>query len=111
MAAWAQWATDKPPKRPADGGRASFGGCSQDEYKMSTHRFTIGQSVRLKSRFGLSPDTAETYRITGILPARDNSPQYRVRNDEERYERMTTEDSLEEVEAAPALVLGGTVSK
>ena len=41
-----EWATDKPPKRPADGGRAWFGGCSQDECKMSTHRFIIGQSVR-----------------------------------------------------------------
>lgn len=76
---------------------------------MSVHRFTIGQSVRLKGGFGPSLKTAEIYRITGILPARDNSPQYRVRNDDERHERMTTEDSLEEIEAPPAP--GGTVSK
>jgi hypothetical protein len=66
---------------------------------MSQHRFTIGQSVRLKSRFGLSPGTAETYRVTGTLPAMDNSPQYRIRNDTERHDRVTTEDSLEAVQS------------
>ena len=78
---------------------------------MPDHRFTIGQSVRLKSGFGTAIKTAETYRITAILPARDNSPQDRVRNDDERHERMTTEDSLEEIEAPPAPVTDSTVSK
>jgi hypothetical protein len=67
---------------------------------MPAHRFAIGQSVRLRGRFGLPLDTAEIYRITGTLPARDNSPQYRMRNDEERHERVATEDNLEE---APAI--------
>ena len=69
---------------------------------MPAHRFAIGQSVRLRGRFGLPLDTAEIYRITGTLPARDNSPQYRMRNDEERHERVTTEDNLEE---APAIAV------
>lgn len=72
---------------------------------MSSHRFAIGQSVRMSNKFGPSPSTAETYRITAILPAReDNSPQYRIRNDDERHERVTTEDSLEEIttQQAPA---------
>jgi hypothetical protein len=69
---------------------------------MPAHRFVIGQSVRLKSGFGVSPTMAETYHITGTLPARNNSPQYRVRNDDERHERVITEDSLEEFEASPA---------
>jgi hypothetical protein len=47
-------------------------------------------------------DTAEVFRITATLPARDNSPQYRMRNDEERHERVTTEDNLEEVEMPAA---------
>ncbi|PTW59296.1 hypothetical protein C8N35_1079 [Breoghania corrubedonensis] len=65
---------------------------------MPARRFTIGQAVRMNNRFGLSPSTAETYRITAILPAReDNSPQYRIRNDDERHERVTTEDSLDEL--------------
>ena len=66
----------------------------------AAHRFAIGQSVWLKNRFGMSPRTAETYRITGTLPARDNSPQYRIRNDDERHERVATEDSL--IQAAGA---------
>ncbi|MET0941324.1 MAG: hypothetical protein ABWY13_08175 [Mesorhizobium sp.] len=66
----------------------------------AAHRFAIGQSVWLKNRFGMSPRTAETYRITGTLPARDNSPQYRIRNDDERHERVETEDSLEEIESS-----------
>lgn len=70
---------------------------------MTAHRFTVGQTVRMNNRFGLSPATAETYRITAILPVReDNSPQYRIRNDDERHERVATEDSLEEITAQPA---------
>ncbi|RCS21866.1 hypothetical protein DUT91_21520 [Phyllobacterium salinisoli] len=65
---------------------------------MTAHRYVLGQVVRMNNKFGLSPETAETYRITAILPAReDKLPQYRIRNDEERYERVTTEDSLEAI--------------
>lgn len=69
---------------------------------MALHRFSIGQSVRLKRGFGLSPKTAETYLITGTLPAKDNSPQYRIRNEEERHERVTTEDTLETIDSQPS---------
>jgi hypothetical protein len=65
---------------------------------LPVHRFAIGQTVRLQSSFGMSVRTAELYRVTGTLPSRDNSPQYRIRSDQERHERVTTEDSLEEVE-------------
>jgi hypothetical protein len=72
---------------------------------MAAHRFSIGQPVRLKSRMGLSPRTAEFYHITATLPARDNSPQYRIRSDDERHERVTMEDGIEEIETPP--VQGG----
>ena len=72
---------------------------NQDSQKLPIHRFAIGQTVRLQSSMSLR--TAELYRITGTLPSRDNSPQYRIRSDQERHERVTTEDSLEEVEATP----------
>jgi hypothetical protein len=75
---------------------------------MAVHRFAIGQPVRLKGGFGMSLKTAEVYRITGTLPARDNSPQYRIRNDDERHERVTTEDSLEKVETP---LLDSTIPK
>ncbi|MQB43781.1 hypothetical protein [Rhizobium sp. ICMP 5592] len=64
---------------------------------MAIHRFPIGQTVRLKSRKGLSPKAAEVYRITAYLPARDNSPQYRMRNDEVAQERVTQEIDIEPV--------------
>jgi len=67
---------------------------------MTAYRFTIGQIVRLKSRMGLAPRTAEFYRITATMPLRDNLPQYRIRNENEQYERVMTEDVLEEVRAA-----------
>lgn len=63
----------------------------------SSHRFAVGQSVRLNSRFGVSPTAAEFYRVTATLPARDNALQYRIRSDEERYDRVTTEDSLDDI--------------
>lgn len=67
-----------------------------------THLFAIGQTVRLRSGFGTFTKTAEIYHITGTLPPRGNSPQYRIRNDDERHERVTTQDSLEPVQISPA---------
>jgi hypothetical protein len=63
----------------------------------ATHLYAVGQAVQLKGSFGTFPKIAEIYHITGMLPARDDSPQYRIRNDEERHERVTTQDSLEPV--------------
>jgi hypothetical protein len=64
---------------------------------MSAHRFAVGQVVHLRSSFRLLPAAAGSYRITGLMPARDNSPQYRIRSDEEHHDRVATEDDLEEV--------------
>ena len=66
---------------------------------MAIHRFPIGQTVRLKSRKGLSPKAADIYRITAFLPVRDNSPQYRMRNDEMAQERVTMEADIEATES------------
>jgi hypothetical protein len=68
----------------------------------TTHLFTVGQAVRLKGGFGRRFQSGDIYRITGTLPARDDSPQYRIRNDDECHERVTTQDSLEPVTIAPA---------
>lgn len=61
------------------------------------HLFAVGQTVRLKSGFKQSLNASDIYRVTGKLPPRGNSPQYRIRNDEERYERVVTQDSLDQV--------------
>ena len=61
------------------------------------HLFSIGQSVRLKGGFQRSPKIGDVYRITATLPPRDNLLQYRIRHDEERHERVTTQDCLEPI--------------
>jgi len=66
-----------------------------------THFFTVGQAVRLKGGFARLALAADIYHITGTLPPRGGSLQYRIRNDEERHERVTTEDSLEPVDLSP----------
>ena len=63
----------------------------------ATHLFAVGQAVRLRSSFGTFLKTAEIYHITGTLPPRGNSLQYRIRNDDERHERVATQDSLEPI--------------
>lgn len=66
----------------------------------ATHLFAVGQAVRLRGNFGTFPKTSEVYHITGTLPPRGDSPQYRIRSDGERHERVTTQDSLEPARAS-----------
>jgi hypothetical protein len=66
----------------------------------ATHRYSLGQSVRLKRSFNTVQEPREIYRITARLPPRGDSLQYRIRSEAERHERMATEDSLEPVSAS-----------
>lgn len=62
---------------------------------MLQHRFQIGQEVTLKiSHYSLNAPLG-LYRVIAVVPERDNFPQYRIRSDAERHERMVSEDSLE----------------
>ncbi|MDN5928479.1 MAG: hypothetical protein L0I29_15525 [Hyphomicrobiales bacterium] len=63
----------------------------------ATHLFAVGQAVRLKGGFGRPALPSGIYHVTATLPPRGDSLQYRIRNDDERYERVTTQDSLEPV--------------
>jgi len=58
----------------------------------TAHLFAIGQAVRLKG--GLA-QAGCIYHITGTLPPSGDLPQYRIRNVDEHYERVATEDQLE----------------
>ena len=61
-----------------------------------THLFTVGQTVRLKSRFRRPYRFADIYHITGTLPPTPGgSLQYRIRSDDECYERVTTQETLQ----------------
>jgi hypothetical protein len=70
---------------------------SQSLRDPSLHLYAVGEMVRLKGGFGISADAASVYRIMGTLPARGDSPQYRIRSDDERHERVATQDTLEPV--------------
>lgn len=63
----------------------------------TAHLFEVGEAVRLRGGFGRPTLPADIYHITGTLPPRGGSPQYRIRSDDERHERVTTQDSLEPV--------------
>jgi hypothetical protein len=64
---------------------------------MSIHRFTVGQAVRLTNLTALSPKAASTYTVQAPLPPRDNSPQYRLYNEEFNQGRVALERDLEPV--------------
>ena len=70
--------------------------------EVPTHLFNIGQAVRLKGGLRGPALPADVYYITGTLPPVGESLQYRIRNDDERYERVTTQDSLEPVGTSQA---------
>ena len=73
---------------------------------MNVHRFAIGQSVRLKGTVAMALQTGDMFRITGRMPARDWSPQYRISNDEGRHERVAEERNLEEAPVGNTSVFG-----
>lgn len=78
-------------RQPHDGGATR-------QPPASTHRFRVGQMVRMRARFGGAAGPAEFYRVVSTLPPRDNFPQYRIRAESERHERVAREDDLEAAE-------------
>lgn len=63
------------------------------------HIFAVGQDVKLKGRGKFCK--AEVFLITGVLPPRGNSPQYRIQNHYENHERVITQDQIESAFALP----------
>ncbi|MBZ9656318.1 hypothetical protein [Phyllobacterium lublinensis] len=62
------------------------------------HRFAIGQQVRLRSGGGAMMKTTAIFEVLATLPPLGRSLQYRIRDAEEKYERVTTEDNLEAID-------------
>ena len=60
------------------------------------HIFAIGQMVRMSDNSPIvtNAGASDVYAITATLPPIGGSPQYRIRNEDERYERVTTQDNL-----------------
>jgi len=57
------------------------------------HAYAVGQSVRLKSDF----NAPSIFRIISRLPIERDGLQYRIRSDEERHERIASQESLEPI--------------
>jgi hypothetical protein len=68
------------------------------------HLYTVGQTVRLKRGSRHQSQSTGLYRITGTLPAREDSPQYRIRNDAEGHERVLPQEALEPAHEGSALI-------
>jgi hypothetical protein len=66
----------------------------------ASHLFAVGQTVRLRSSFGTFPKSAEIYHITATLPPSGDTPQYRIRNDEERHERVAMQDNIQAIDVS-----------
>lgn len=64
---------------------------------MREHRFSIGQPVRMPNRPGALKTNGLVFNVTGKMPAKDRSPQYRIRCEDERHERVVTEDMIEAI--------------
>lgn len=64
---------------------------------MPTHRYVIGQTVRLLTTRGLFPAAAATYTVAARLPAFHNNPQYRLWNAELNQNRVAMERDLKPV--------------
>lgn len=62
-----------------------------------THLYAVGQAIRLKGEFMQRSQAVGIYHITGTLPPTGEFPQYRIRNDDERHERVATQDNLDPV--------------
>lgn len=63
------------------------------------HLFAVGQNVQLKGKGTFSK--TEIYQIKGILPPRGHSPQYRIQNHYENYQRVITQDQIESASSLP----------
>lgn len=63
----------------------------------ATHHFAVGQAVRLRTGFAGPFRFAGIFHVTANLPPAGDSLQYRIRNADEGYERVTTEEALEAV--------------
>ncbi|MEJ8473489.1 hypothetical protein [Roseibium algae] len=67
---------------------------------MPAHLFEVGQTVIMTGRTGASSTPPETYQIVATMPETNDLLQYRIRSENERYERVAVEDSLETLESA-----------
>lgn len=67
---------------------------------MDTHRFAVGQTVRLLQSV-LSRGKSISCEILQIMPVENASFQYRVRGEDERFDRIAQEHELADIPPLP----------
>ncbi|SDR30476.1 hypothetical protein SAMN05444161_2703 [Rhizobiales bacterium GAS191] len=70
---------------------------------MSDHLYRLNQNISLSAGAGINLKPMAVYKIVAILPARGDELQYRVKSDDEPYERVVGEFQIiaSEAPAAP----------
>jgi hypothetical protein len=61
-----------------------------------SHRFAIGNMVRLSRVLPLQNAVPGPYAVLAQLPERDGELQYRIKSNREPYQRIIKEDELEQ---------------
>jgi hypothetical protein len=68
---------------------------------IAAHLFKVGQTVRFTGGLrNQATKISDIYHVTATLPPRDDVLQYRIRNEDERHERVATQDNLEGIDRA-----------
>ena len=60
-----------------------------------THRFKIGDSVRMASTMSARTASAHQFKVVRQLPERGGEVQYRIKSDAEAFERVAVESALQ----------------
>ena len=58
------------------------------------HRFSVGDQVRVVSTSGMWFKHGIDYRVTAALPPQAGKLQYRIKNEQEPFERVVSESQL-----------------
>ncbi len=64
------------------------------------HRFSVGDEVRVVSTSGMWFKHGIDYRVTAALPPQGGKLQYRIKNEQEPFERVVSESQLAYVQAS-----------
>jgi hypothetical protein len=74
---------------------------------MTTHLYLVGQTVTLNRGAGFISKAGDTFTVRAQLPPLGDVLQYRIKSDDEPYERVVAETQLTLASATGGSVMGG----
>jgi len=69
---------------------------------LDSYKYQIGQTVSLTAGFRFSNTIPSSFEIVALMPTNGAHVQYRIRNSDEKFERVAAENELSPVERADA---------